>query len=64
MGWKCEIISHLGLKAARTFRVSSRFPEYLIFYQPERDRIVILRVLNGQQDLASLFERSGSLDPD
>lgn len=54
MGWHCKI-RHPHLAGARTFRVSSRFSQYLIFYQPKLDRIEILRVLHGTQDLATLL---------
>ena len=32
-----------------------RFPNYLIFYKPEKDHILILRVVNGKRDLPILF---------
>ena len=32
-----------------------RFPNYLIFYKLEKDRILVLRVLNGKRDLTILF---------
>ena len=62
MGWSCKI-SHPRLKSARTFRVSARFSEYLIFYQPGDDQIEILRVVSGYQDLVSLFRGEESVDP-
>lgn len=43
------------MKTARTFRVSERFADYLIFYQPYEDRIEIVRVLHDARDLAGLF---------
>jgi len=49
----------LQLRSVRTFRVSERFDKFLIFYQPHRDRIEILRVLHGAQDLVTLFQREG-----
>jgi toxin ParE1/3/4 len=57
MGWPCKI-NHKFLKKARTFRVSERFSEYLIFYQPCEDRIEIIRVVHGAQDLQSLFNKA------
>jgi len=57
-GWPCRV-RHARLTTARTFRVSERFDKFLIFYQPYEDRIEILRVLHGAQDLAALFERQG-----
>ncbi len=32
-----------------------RFSSYLIFYKPEKDHILVLRVLNGKRDLPVLF---------
>lgn len=32
-----------------------RFPNHLIFYKPEKDHILVLRVLNGKRDLPILF---------
>ena len=54
MGWACKV-AHPTLAGARTFRVSARFEKYLIFYQPYSERIEILRVLDGSQDLEELF---------
>ena len=62
MGWLCRI-EHPQLKEARTFRVGGRFTDYLIFYQPYKDRIEVMRVLNGSQDLAALFGKDDALDP-
>ena len=56
MGWPCKI-EHLPLKAARVFRVSARFESYLIFYLSFEDRIEILRVVHGSQDLEVLFRK-------
>ena len=61
MGWLCKI-SHPKLASARTFRVSKRFPEYLIFYQVGDERIEVLRILNARQDLDALFERAEESD--
>ncbi|MBL8233477.1 MAG: type II toxin-antitoxin system RelE/ParE family toxin [Bryobacterales bacterium] len=58
VGWHCKV-RHPQLMTARTFRVSERFDKFLIFYQPYRDRIEILRVLHGAQDLLALFNREG-----
>jgi len=58
VGWHCTV-RHPQLMTARTFRVSERFEKFLIFYQPYQDRIEILRVLHGAQDLAALFHREG-----
>ena len=58
LGWRCNI-RHRQLTTARTFRVSDRFDKFLIFYQPYQDRIEVLRVLHGAQDLAALFQREG-----
>jgi toxin ParE1/3/4 len=54
MGWHCKV-KLPQLKTARTFRVSERFGDYLIFYQPFEDRIEIIRVVHGSQDLVELF---------
>jgi toxin ParE1/3/4 len=56
MGWPCKL-QHLQLRAARVFRVSARFENYLIFYQPCPDGIEILRVVQGSRDLETLFIR-------
>ena len=61
MGWPCKV-SHPQLRTARTFRVSDRFDEFLIFYQPFKDHIEILRVVHGSQDLPALFRKSDALD--
>ncbi|MBL8292893.1 MAG: type II toxin-antitoxin system RelE/ParE family toxin [Bryobacterales bacterium] len=58
VGWHCKV-RHPQLMTARTFRVSERFDKFLIFYQPYDDRIEILRVLHGAQDLVALFDREG-----
>ena len=58
IGWHCKV-RHPRLITARTIRVSERFDKFLIFYQPYDDRIEILRLLHGAQDLATLFEREG-----
>ena len=58
MGWPCRV-RHSELEDARNFRVSARFEKHLIFYQPFDDRIEILRVLHGAQDLMALFDREG-----
>lgn len=58
VGWHCKV-RHPQLMTARTFRVSERFDKFLIFYQPYDDRIEILRVLHGAQDLVALFNREG-----
>jgi plasmid stabilization system protein ParE len=47
------------LLTSRTFRVSPRFEKQLIFYQPYSDRIEILRVVHGSQDLVELFDNEG-----
>jgi len=57
MGWHCKV-KHPQMKTARTFRVSERFADYLIFYQPYEDRIEIVRVLHGSRDLAGFFSQS------
>ena len=59
IGWHCKV-RHPQLMTARTFRVSERFDKFLIFYQPYQDRIEILRVLHGAQDLVALFNREGT----
>ena len=59
MGWPCKV-EHLQLRAARVFLVSARFENYLIFYLSFQDRIEILRVVHGSQDLEVLF-RKGEL---
>ena len=61
IGWHCRI-DHPQLKLARTFRVGGRFKEYLVFYQPYKNRIELMRVLNGSQDLEALFSQDDALD--
>ena len=58
MGWLCKV-HHPQLLTARTFRVSSRFEKHLIFYQPYSERIEILRVVHGSQDLEEVFDQEG-----
>lgn len=61
IGWRCKV-AHSRLSAARTFRVSERFDDYLIFYQPYQDRIEVLRIIHGAQDLIALFAEDDALD--
>ena len=58
MGWPCRL-QHPDLKSARQFRVSESFDKYLIFYQPYNDRIEILRLLHGSQDLEARLSGEG-----
>ena len=60
MGWPCRV-NHPGLKNARQFRVSESFGKYLIFYQPYKDRIEILRLLHTSQDIESRLASEGLL---
>jgi toxin ParE1/3/4 len=55
LGWPCKV-RHPQLVNARTFRVSSRFEKYLVFYQPYDERIEILRVVHGARDITALLE--------
>ncbi len=57
-GWPCRV-RHPGHEDARTLRVSTRFEKHLVFYQPFDDRIEVLRVLHGAQDLIGVFDREG-----
>jgi len=52
MGWPCKL-EHLQFRAARVFRVSARFENYLIFYVPYQDGIEILRVVHGSRSTAT-----------
>ncbi len=61
MGWHCKI-SHPQLKTARTIRLSERFKNYLVFYQPFQGRIEIMRVIHGSQDLDELFRKADAFD--
>ena len=54
IGWPCKV-NVPQLQGARTFRVSERFADYLIFYRRFENRIDILRVLHGARDLEGLF---------
>lgn len=56
MGWPSKL-SHPHLQTARTFRVSDRFEEFLIFYQPRENHIEIIRVVHGARDLRTLFNQ-------
>jgi toxin ParE1/3/4 len=60
MGWPCRL-KHPGVRSARQFRVSESFDKYLIFYQPYEDRIEILRLLHGSQDLEARLSGEGIL---
>lgn len=55
IGWLTKEKSPL-LEGARTFRVSSRFREYMIFYRRWRDGIEVIRILHGARDLEGLFD--------
>jgi toxin ParE1/3/4 len=57
MGWKAKL-NNPALASVRVFRVSG-FEKVLFFYRPGRERIEILRVLHGSQDLEALFEKEG-----
>jgi plasmid stabilization system protein ParE len=61
MGWRSKV-SHVELQTARTVRVSERFSNYLIFYQPLQDRIEILRVVHGAQQLGALIAKGDAFD--
>lgn len=61
IGWHCRI-DHPQLKSARTFRVSGRFEEYLVFYQPYKNRLEVMRLLNGSRDLEALFRQDDAFD--
>jgi toxin ParE1/3/4 len=54
MGWQAKF-NDSRLTGVRVFRVSPPFTHYLVFYQPRRERIEILRVLHGAQDLEAAF---------
>lgn len=58
MGWSCRL-RHPHLRTAATFRVSERFDQYLIFYQPLAVGIEVLRVIHGTRDLEAIFLREG-----
>jgi len=55
MGWLCAF-SNKQLEETRKFQVTGPFDKYLIFYKFYNDRIEILRVLHGSQDLDLFFE--------
>ena len=61
IGWPSKL-SNPHLQFARTFRVSDRFEEILIFYQPYGSRIEIIRVVHGARDLRTLFRKAGAFD--
>jgi toxin ParE1/3/4 len=56
MGWQCKF-ERSRLAGVRMFRVRAPFDDYLIFYQPRGERVEILRVLHGRQDLANAFSQ-------
>lgn len=60
MGWRCKLHDS-RLAGVRMFRVGAPFTDYLIFYQPRGERIEILRVLHGSQDLEALFSQQDVL---
>jgi toxin ParE1/3/4 len=62
MGWRAEY-NDSRLTGVRAFRVGAPFTNFLIFYQPRGERIEILRVLHGAQDLETLFSRQAALNP-
>ena len=57
MGWHCRL-QHPRLASARVFRIPE-FDRILIFYLAYEDRIEILRVLHGAQDLMKRFAEEG-----
>jgi len=61
MGWPSKM-SAPQLKSARTFRVSDRLSDFLIFYQPHASGVEILRVVHGARDLPALFSQPGAFD--
>ncbi len=56
MGWPTRV-RHPQLVGVRTVRVSERFDQYLVFYVLPGQRIEVLRVLHGAQDIEALFAR-------
>lgn len=52
---------HASLGGLRVTAVSRRFRNYLIFYRAVADGVVIVKVVHGARDLASLID---SLDVD
>ena len=58
MGWPCRL-RHRELKSARVFRIGEPFEKYLIFYQPLRGQIEMLRILHGAQDLEERLSKEG-----
>lgn len=61
MGWPCNV-ANPQLALVRNFRVSERFADYLIFYQPHGTGIEIVRIIHGSQDLVELFKKDGAFD--
>lgn len=55
MGWSPKV-GRAELAGMRAFRASARFEKYLVFYRPLEDRIEVVRVLHGSQDLALLSQ--------
>ena len=53
MGWPCRL-RHPELATARVFRVLE-FDKTPVFYRPAKDRLEVLRVLHGSQNLEALF---------
>ena len=63
MGWPSRV-PHRDLATVRVLNLDKPFEKYLIFYQPSRDQIEILRVLHGVQDLQNRLSIEGVLSED
>ena len=46
-------------KGMRVWKISG-FPNHLIFYRPQEDRLEILRVLHGARDYSTIFEENNA----
>ena len=53
LGERCRF-RNLETKGMRVWRVSG-FPNHLIFYRPQDDRLEILRIIHGARDYDTIF---------
>jgi toxin ParE1/3/4 len=59
MGWPCRS-QNRQLPNVRVFQVGKPFEKYLIFYQALGERLEVLRVLHGAQDLEQILSTEGA----
>jgi toxin ParE1/3/4 len=59
VGWPCRLPDR-RIAAVRVFQVGKPFEKYLIFYQLFGNRLEILRVIHGAQDLEQILSTEGA----